>query len=535
MNEAQSPLTPEETEALFSACYADPVLFAYTFLPNWYPVDAPTDIAWFQRGILALLTRRANFLLKYGEMDKIIENFVYRETVDGPELPVFSVTTAPCGTQSVSMTINQFLNIYMPRGYSKTTLINTATLYKVLYKERKFLVYISETASHSETQTNSIKSELAGNNLITLVFGNIIPEQRQGLKWTDSFTQFTNGVTLAARGRGAQVRGLNDRGNRPDDIILDDVEDKESVKTAEQREKAATWFYADVLPALPRNDDTATITALGTLLHRDALLVKMEKDQNFHTVKFGAYTKDGSPLWPKFMPAAKIEKLKLTYTRVGQLSSFMMEYMTTVRDDESSKFKEHYILHAMPSKPYTAIALAVDPAISDRVGADSFVIAVVGMCDTGEHFVIDTWGGIGVTPREQVDKIFEMWRLFQPQHVGIESIAYQKALVHLVREEMFRKKAYFEIVPLSHGRTSKHERVEGILQPRYANGYIKHCRVFPELEAELLDWPNGKKDYPDAVAMAISLLDPYAAQAADPEVDLTADEYKPLENAGWAP
>jgi hypothetical protein len=46
---------------------------------------------------------------------------------------------------------------------------------------------------------------------------------------------------------------------------------------------------------------------------------------------------------------------------------------------------------------------------------------------------------------------------------------------------------------------------------------------------QLLDWPNGKKDYPDALAMAISLLDPYAAQAADPEKDLADDDYEPLD------
>lgn len=535
MTQEEAQLSQEEREALFTAGYEDPVLFAFTFLPNWYPVQDISEIAWFQRGILALLTRKANFLLKYGEMDLILENFTYKEEETGPDLPIFTIYTDEGGEEKVSMVINQYQNVYMPRGYSKTTLINTATLYKIVYAERNFLVYISETAGHAETQANSVKAELTGNMQLTLVYGNIVPEQRQGLKWRDDFTQFTNGVTLAARGRGAQIRGLNDRGKRPDDILLDDVEDKESVKTPEQRAKSTTWFYADVLPALPRNDDTATITAVGTLLHREALMVKLEQDPNFHTIKFGAFAKSGKPLWEKFMPAEKIEKMKLAYTRVGQLNSFMMEYMTAIRNDATSKFKQHNIVYAMPSRPYTAIALAVDPAISDRAGADSFVCAVVGMCDTGEHFVIDTWGGIGVTPREQVDKIFDLWAQYRPQHVGIESIAYQKALVHLVREEMFRKKHYFEITSITHGRLDKHTRVEGILQPRYASGYIKHCRAHPELESQLLDWPNGKKDYPDAVAMAISMLDPYAAQAADPETDLTADEYEPLEVTGWAP
>ena len=67
------------------------------------------------------------------------------------------------------------------------------------------------------------------------------------------------------------------------------------------------------------------------------------------------------------------------------------------------------------------------------------------------------------------------------------------------------------------------------MHPRFANGYIELSRVFETLEEQLEDWPNGKKDLPDALAMVISLLDPFAAQAADPEKDLSEDEYLPLE------
>ena len=118
---------------------------------------------------------------------------------------------------------------------------------------------------------------------------------------------------------------------------------------------------------------------------------------------------------------------------------------------------------------------------------------------------------------------------FDKDKFGVESIAYQAALVHLLREEMFRKGYYFEVTPITHGRQRKEERVEGILQPRYASGYITHQRQFGILETSLLDWPNGKKDPPDAEAMAISLLDDYAPMAAPSDSDLGDDEYEPLE------
>jgi len=92
---------------------------------------------------------------------------------------------------------------------------------------------------------------------------------------------------------------------------------------------------------------------------------------------------------------------------------------------------------------------------------------------------------------------------------------------------MFRKKYYFEPIPIYHSQ-KKILRVEGILAPRYAAGYITHARHFPEYEAQLADWPNSKLDGPDVVTMAVSLLDPHAPEASG-DKDLAEDEYEPLE------
>ena len=226
-----------------------------------------------------------------------------------------------------------------------------------------------------------------------------------------------------------------------------------------------------------------------------------------------------------------IEKKRRSAAAIGELSGFYMEYFNQLRNEDASKFKESYIIHEpLPSPdevPFRAIAC--DPAISEKPGASHFTIAVVGMSKKGLIWVLDVWGGVGIHPRQQVDQYFAYWMKWRPQYAGVESIGYQKALVHLLREEMFRKKVYFEITEVKGHDKSKDDRILGILAPRYAAGYVRHRTRFPDLEAQLLDFPNGGKDYPDAVAMAVALLDPYAAQAADPDLDLGDDEYPPLE------
>ncbi len=207
-----------------------------------------------------------------------------------------------------------------------------------------------------------------------------------------------------------------------------------------------------------------------------------------------------------------------------------MEYYNQVRGGDNSKFTDKMFRY----EPWVAdddfmVAMAIDPAISEKPGADSTSIAVVAMhLKKGHHYVLESWNKQGAKPREQVDKYFELSKKWKVKHHGVEAIAYQSALVHFLREEMFRQKHYFEITEIKHG-TKKDERILGILQPRYANGYIVHTKRFPILESQLLDYPNGKKDAPDALSMAITLLDPYAAAAADPSMDLGADEYAPLD------
>ena len=135
------------------------------------------------------------------------------------------------------------------------------------------------------------------------------------------------------------------------------------------------------------------------------------------------------------------------------------------------------------------------------------------MLKTGRFQVQEAHLVKGMTPREMVDMFFELHFKWNPHLSGIEGVAFQAAMIHLVHEEMARKQRFFECLKLMPGKTNKIVRVEGILQPRYAAGYVQHRIPFPEYESQLLEWPNGKKDGPDVISMAISMLDPMALNA----------------------
>ncbi|MCK5603967.1 hypothetical protein KAR91_18920, partial [Candidatus Pacearchaeota archaeon] len=496
---------------------------------------------WVHKGLLAIATHRVDWLLKscsMYELQKIARHFTWKANPDDPnskEHPIFKIYINEEGLPyRIDMDKGRHTVVIIPRGFSKTTLYGLGVmLYKILYQETKFLVYLSETATAAQQQMGNVKFELSSNPLIQLCFGNLKPDRNDpNLSWRSDLFQTRTGISVAARGRRGQVRGLNIGGNRPDTIIFDDVEDKESVATIEQRLKTKDWMYADVMPALPQMDESAEIIGLGTVLHAEALLMVLKLDPEWTTCIFGAIDKDGEALWEDNLSVKQLENKKKAYALAGLLSSFYMEYMSQLRASDEALFQQKFlILRPEWRGELDAIALACDPAISEKPDADFFGLGVVGITTRGQFLVLEVDLERGVHPTDQIDRFFEASARWQCTKHGVESIAYQRALLLLIRQELFRRNRQFIVEAITHGSTGKDLRIKGILQARYANGQIAHYRRFPTYESQLLDYPRGKKDGPDVVAMAITLLDPFAANFADPESNpLEEDEYPPLGN-----
>lgn len=558
-------INSKDLQLLAEESFADPAFFMRTFLPQWFYLPMP----WVHRGMLAILSRQTDWLLKFGEehwprtkgiwdepqLEKIIRHFVWKADPDDPLCPptsLFKVDRDRAGRPcALHLSVSDRMLFMMPRGISKTTLVNGHNLREIARHESPFIFYLSESSSHSEMQLGNIKRELETNNLFINVFGQKKPERLDPEKWTSKFIQTTDGIAVAAKGRGGQVRGQNVDGKRPSDIILDDVEDKESTKTEEQREKAFDWYKSDVEQALPQiGENRGRIILLGTLLHPESMLARLSKTPEFISVVFGSKDSDGLMLWDHYMTEKQYEDKRSSFARVRKLGLFNLEFNSTVKqDEEDAVFPERFIqyspigLEAFKQLPGRAIV--IDPAISEKKDSDFTAIAVVGMSPRGQIHIAHVHLERGMHPRAQVDKYFELHFLYDCNRHGVETVAYQKALKHLLTEEMFRRgktfghRAYFEVEDIAHGHISKDDRITGILGPRYAAGYITHERIFADYESQLIDFPAGKKDGPDAVAMAVALLDGYAAYAFDPGNEdpdrLAKDVYAPIDDEieGW--
>jgi hypothetical protein len=85
-------------------------------------------------------------------------------------------------------------------------------------------------------------------------------------------------------------------------------------------------------------------------------------------------------------------------------------------------------------------------------------------------------------------------------------VAFQKAMVFFLKEEMKKRCIYLPIQELTTWGRSKIERIEW-LQPLYATWVIFHRRSYLKLESQLLNFPRGAHDDEcDALSYQLELL-----------------------------
>jgi len=559
-----TPLSIDEKQQILADCYIDPVLFCKTFLHDHFYREIP----WVHRGLLSILTRRTKFLLKYPDLHKIMKNFVQEfEDEDHPTRQIFHVyfngeeldadavedlynssrMCYPEGTE-VKLDLGTFTLIMMPRGSSKTTIAGLAVpLYKLLYEEDKFTLYVSKADRHSQGQLESVRKELVQNPVIREFFGDLKPMRSQEEAWSKEKFETKTGVAMQARGKGSAIRGVNHNNRRPSTILVDDPQSKDDCRSDIVREEDKKWAFAELTPARARVvGSRGEITVLGTWLHKHCLVAIWSRDPRWTSVKLGIKDCDGEYIWPDYMDAKEEDEEKASFARAGLLGDFYREYYNQEVIEDELPFKRSFVIYE-PNVPRGQMVCSTyaDLASSEKREADFSAIVTAGISQDGIIFLLDAWiERVGADEERKVNEYFRQVETWNSEICGWESNGYQAVFGTTLRAEMFRRGRYFEIIPVTH-KSNKIQRVMGALRVRYAAGFIRHRLCFPEMETQLFDFRKDNShdhdDGPDAFAAALVLLDPAAAYNAGE--DTSKDSYASLDDLpdvepddeyGWA-
>lgn len=404
----------------------------------------------------------------------------------------------------------QLALIIAPRGFGKTSTVNLAfPAKKILFQEKKFIVPISCTATQATMQGENLKRELLTNRMITTLFGPMKSDTFSKEMWVTS-----TGTAIMPRGAGQQVRGILYGDNRPDLIIIDDLEDAESVRSDEQRAKTKAWFFEDVLNSINRSRKDWKIVVIGTLLHEDSLLANLLEDPAWYHAHLSICDDNFKSNWPDFMDDTAIGNLVEQYRRMGLLDSFYREYMGVPIAKESAKFQQDmFKYYEETDKDFLDIRkkleniVILDPAKTTTSHSDDTAIIGIGVdVETPRIYIRDIVKG-NIHPEQQYNECFDMADRIGARVIGIEVTSLNEFITYPLRTEMIRQGRYYNIVELK-ARASKEERIAALV-PFYRMGFVYHNRgVCSPLEKQLLSYPRSKKDdIMDAEAYIVEMLE----------------------------
>lgn len=137
------------------------------------------------------------------------------------------------------------LLIMMFRGGAKSTLAEETLIIRACLQKFRNGLILGESYERAVERLRSIKNEFENNPYIEELFGDLV-----GPTWAEGKIILANGVILQAYGSGQSLRGAKHLDARPDELLVDDLENDESVNTPEARDKMAKWFFSTVIPAL---------------------------------------------------------------------------------------------------------------------------------------------------------------------------------------------------------------------------------------------------------------------------------------------
>lgn len=421
--------------------------------------------------------------------------------------------------------------IAAPRRHAKTTAITFAYgMATLLFRQRKFLIVVSDTITQAEMFVGMIKNELETNQDLIDMFGIKQDNEKRTVyikdTTTDVIVECTDGhrFRIMAKGAEQKLRGLIWNGSRPDIIICDDIENDELVMNKERRKKFKEWFLSALVPCLSKD---GVIRVVGTILHMDSLLesfmpermqqlIRQSQKINYlkveplktwlnykravpwTSVRWRAHNSDMSKLlWPESYNKEWFERTYLDFSSQGMTDKYSQEFLNNPVDELNTYFKrmDFRPLQSDDKKRSVNYYITADLAISSKETADYSVFLIAGVDENKmiqvRQVIRDRMDG-----KEIVDLLLKLQKVYDPIAIGIEEMQVSKAIGPFLREEMIKHNTFINLHMLTHNNKDKISRSRSIQARMRAQTirFDKDADWYPDFEEECMQFPRSKHD-----------------------------------------
>jgi len=330
------------------------------------------------------------------------------------------------------------------RGSGKSTLFTLSyPIWSIIgNQQKKFILIVSQTQAQARLHMANIKRELEINELLKADIG---PFEEINDEWgSTSIVIPKYGARITVASTEQSVRGLRHGEHRPDLVICDDVEDLNSVKTKEGRDKTFNWLVGEVLPI---GDQSTKTIIVGNLLHEDSLIKRMEKGikEGKLNGKFFSYPildeKENIAWSGKFKTMKDIEDLKAS---IGTDTAWYREYMLQIISDADRLVHPEWIQYydQIPEeleKHFLYTATGIDLPISEKESADYTAMVSAKLFGSGDKmkiYILPYPFNKRLSFPETYEKAKNLSRALGNGHytkLFIEEVGYQGALIQSLK------------------------------------------------------------------------------------------------------
>ena len=397
----------------------------------------------------------------------------------------------------------------------------------------KFMLLVGQTEDKAKKLISDIQSQLTHNQRFIHYYG----KKFKFGDWADGDFTTTDGAKFMAMGAGQSPRGLREGNQRPDYIVIDDVDTAQRCKNDELSKKLFDWAWEDLKGTFNEGGKYRRFVVANNNFHKNTLINQLKNEFAVINKKAKEYG-FAQTHYIVSVPAVKSletfepnwgEKTSAEYWREKYHStpyrSFMREYMH-VHIVEGSIFKNEQIQYKerLRYSQYDALCFYGDLSYKDT--GDFKAMLLVGKVGREYHVL---QGYVRQTSRNNVAR----WLYETVLHENllkyniayyIEGLFAQDEFVNDFDEVGDSYGFYIPVQADKESKGNKFDRIEsmgGYFERGniFFNKALQHSPDFVELINQTLAFQKGSgahDDAPDALQSAIAKLNALAILNASP-------------------
>jgi predicted phage terminase large subunit-like protein len=477
-----------------------------------------------ERAKIELLKRRAwsdyYVFAKFVAGNSLMQDLPHRELCDFLTLGLEK--SSVLGITDLDPTQNEYVKTLagtlkkltmLPRNTFKSTVGNITFIPWLLWHNPNLRIMIdSETLSNSKLYLAGVKDLIDNNARMRMICTNdkgeyiLEPNKRLGGGFVEDQVILKHRTKVGLKEPSIFCSGVDNArtGMHPDVILMDDLVSERNVSTDGQLQKVEEHYKY----SLSLLEIGGLIVVIGTRYHMADLYGTLIESQALDTLIRPARTDDGELYFPSRLTHEYLADMRKEQGSYIYSCQYMLD---PINPDDAIFKKEHvnYIEDLADPPVITDRYITVDPAISKGERADYSIIMTIGV-DRNKKRYVEKYRREKFHPNELIDAIFKAAEeTVDLRAIGIETVAFQKMLIFVMKDEMRRRGKYLTLRELKADKDKVRRAL--MIQPAWENDDIYVSRKHKELIRELTEFPFSEHDDTvDALAYSEQMMKPFA-------------------------